>query len=973
MNQSVFEQKYNNLNAKQKEAVDTIYGPVMVIAGPGTGKTTVLTLRIANILKQTDAKPDEILALTFTDSGVRAMREKLRELIGDVSFRVNIFTFHAFANQMRSLYPECFEKIGGRAPASTVDQIEIIEELLENNSFRELRISTYGVKVRDIASRISELKRENIDCRKLLKLIVKEEKEFTNWQEGIVKMNKTRETEIERKEKYINRLKEFARVFELYESALEKKSLYDYDDTILGLIDALSHHKDMLVEVRESFQFVLADEHQDANGSQNEILRFFRDDDSPDPPNIFVVGDDKQSIFRFQGANLENFYNFETEFPQARRIDLNQNYRSQRLIIDSAHHLISSDGREHTKLLANTSHEEKHIEINEFETFADELQYAARSVEKFLKTSSSDETIAILAHNNNELRELATYLNALGLGYSLAGEQSLFENFEYKKITTLFEAILDPLNSPKLQETLFFGYFKIDLHDALLTMDTAKRKRVSCGSIFLKGEFKDGDFYDKKGMLESRRIIKSLAEDAHKKPLLELLKILNKELNIASNTEAFSVLQFLFEEAGKIVIKNRRAMLADFVEHLSRIERHNIAPLIVVDARQSQVKLSTIHKSKGLEYDYVFTIDVTDKKFEKNGRRNDPLRIPGIGVERDTDEERRLLYVAITRAKKQASLSFALCGSRDETTVPSALLDELDPNLLERNVPQFEPIGLLSEGARISKDAKNELREVFLNRPFSVTALNNFLECPWKYVLRNLLLIPDVKGWNALLGTACHRALQRFHLETRRGHILSEIELKKIVKESVEAEAFSKHELVLALEKAEENVLSYAKCYEPQSVGQNIYIEESLNFPLKVRFEKSDFEILITGKIDLAVEESAEVEVIDFKTKKRMTRNAILGETKSDDGGYIRQLHFYKFLWENARLGEKVEKASLIFLSPEKGKVSKETFEISEQDKESIEKLTKETLISIYNFDFLDKGCGEKDCEFCELSKRIEL
>lgn len=970
MDTTIFKEKYKVLNAKQKEAVDALDGPVMVIAGPGTGKTTVLTLRIANILLKAGAKPEEILALTFTESGVRAMREKLREIIGDTSFKVNIFTFHGFGNYMRSLYPEYFSKIGGRVPASSIDTVEIIEDILSRESFKELRPTTFGVKVSEISKRIGELKKEAISPETLKEMLKKERREHQAYVKSLDKVNKTTEAEIERKEKYLTRMDEFARTYELYEKELEKRELYDYDDTILGLIDALRENPDLQAEMRENFQYVLADEHQDANGSQNEILKFFRgvELDAVDPPNIFVVGDDKQSIFRFQGASLENFYQFEEFFPGAKKIDLTHNYRSHSNILETAHHLISHDGRDHTALSPNVSYEIKPIEVLEFNDFEEEVAGTISKVKDELSKNPKDK-VAIIARTNGALFEIARYLEKEKIEFSLIGEKSLFETHAFTKISLLFEALLEPLNDEKMLPAIYLGFFKINLHDILAIENNAKKKRVAFGALLLKGIFEGEELNDLDSLKKLREELEVFIANAKKLPLLEFLKNISPKLLDGSDKEASEVLRGLFVEGDKLVIKKRNATLEDFVDHLKRLQKHNLAPIAETAEKDAHLELISIHKSKGLEYDFVHIVDVTDKKFEKSGRRGDLLKIPGVGATRDVEEDRRLLYVAITRAKKHATLSFSLAGIKGEDQAPSALLDELKGELLKKTkVEKVEKIDLFQSGEKISSDLKKELKETFLKRNFSVTALKNYLECPWKYFWRNLLLVPDVKDFQALLGTACHEALRNIHHLAKKGKLVKDKELKKIIEDAVEAEPFSKSELSVALEKAEEYIGSYVKSFENFGEDKKIFIEEKISVPLFVQNGGKDFEIMLTGNLDLAEKEGNRVKVIDFKTKKRVTRNEIIGETKNSDGSLYRQLQFYKFLWERSNKDDVVEEGVLTFLVPDKGKILSESFSLGKEDSQNVEKVVVDALKEIHSFSFWDKKCEDKKCRYCELA-----
>ncbi len=913
---SKFDVKYKSLNKGQKEAVDTIYGPVMVIAGPGTGKTTVLTLRIANILRIGNAKPDEILALTFTESGARAMREKLRELIGDTSFQVNIFTFHGFANYIRSIYPENFKKIGERMPASDADKIEIIEYILDKKSFRELRVSDFGVTISKISGRISDLKRELIDSRELRKILDKNE--------------------------HKERLDEFAELFEEYEKELEKRKLYDFDDAIIELISALKENPTMRAEVRERFQFILADEHQDANGSQNEILKLFKDDKEIDPPNIFVVGDDKQSIFRFQGASLEHFYNFADEFKGAKKITLEENYRSQKTILEGSHSLISHDGRSHKKLNANLPHKEKEIEIVEYPEYENELAATAKAI-KALKGS-----VAVITRHNQTLHDIAPFLDVEGVNYRIAGERSLFESFEYRKLLSLFEGLINPYDG-NLLKALYMGYFSKPITELLKIAVDARKERVDAAELIFKTD---------------EGAIKEFIAKAKKTPLTEMLKEIREEMYGNATAESFEVFRSVFDEARKLVMKKRAARLEDLVSHLNFLEKHHLATLSESIEKKATVELLSVHKSKGLEYDHVYILDVTAKKFGGSGKRGDLLAIPGVGIDSELEEERRLLYVAITRARESVTISYSLTDSKGGEAAPAELLAEIDSEFVVRKEGEIYKPDLLE----ISKNPKEEkikvFRDVFLERSFSVSALNNFLDCPWKYFFRNLLLIPDAPEFHTNLGNACHNALRLFHQNPERK------DMDEVIEKSVLNEPFGESELPLALEKANEYIKAYITTFVPFGEGEKAHIEKGFSFTYKL----NGFEVPITGKIDLARETDGVFKVIDFKTKKRITENEIKGLTKSGTGNEWRQLRFYKFLIENSLPDATVGSGTLTFLVPDEKKgIMSESFALTEGDKKDIEEIISKALNDIYSFEFMDKKCENKECGYCKLSKVISL
>jgi len=339
-----FEELYKKLNNAQKEAVDAVEGPVMVVAGPGTGKTQILTLRIANILKKTQAEPENILVLTFTESAATNIRRRLTEIIGVPAYSVSISTFHGFANEIIKSNPESFPTILGANNLTEIDQFKIIEEIILKTDLGFLK--TFGdptYYIRDIIKAISDLKREGISPEEFRVLAEKDKKFFDSRDDiyhdygaykGKMKL------EAEKDQKYISKNIELAVIYEKYQIELRRLKAYDFGDMILELYKQFKKDENLLRSIQEQYQYILVDEHQDTNNAQNKIVELIMS--FHQNPNIFVVGDEKQAIFRFQGASLENFYYFKKIYPSAKLIYLTDNYRSGQVILDLADSLIQS-------------------------------------------------------------------------------------------------------------------------------------------------------------------------------------------------------------------------------------------------------------------------------------------------------------------------------------------------------------------------------------------------------------------------------------------------------------------------------------------------------------------------------------------------------------------------------------------------------------------------------------------------------
>ena len=395
-----FQKEYQKLNPEQKLAVDTIEGPVMVIAGAGTGKTQTIALRIANILDKTDTKPSSILCLTYTDVAANNMRNRLLDMIGPDAYKIKICTFHSFCNDIISSNSQYFSFASSSLKAiDDLETIEIIKNIIDHlpNSSPLISWGDRYCYQKSILDGIHLIKRENISTETLLNLIKDEEIFFKEASDLISKLSNVRATknnypqinqildslenlkdislnlkshlqiirsgndnlsqvknEIRKFyqdfEKNIPKQFELVKIFDLYQQELQKRSLYDYEDMILFVINAFNENSDLLLNYQEKYQYILVDEYQDTNSSQNKIIDLLGN--YYDNPNIFVVGDDDQSIFRFQGASIENIYTFYQKY-NPKKIVLKNNYRSHKLILDSSESVIGHNKNRIANLISD--------------------------------------------------------------------------------------------------------------------------------------------------------------------------------------------------------------------------------------------------------------------------------------------------------------------------------------------------------------------------------------------------------------------------------------------------------------------------------------------------------------------------------------------------------------------------------------------------------------------------------------------
>jgi DNA helicase-2/ATP-dependent DNA helicase PcrA len=423
-----YQDEYQKLNEKQRLAVDTIEGPVMVIAGPGTGKTQILAARIGKILLETDTLPQNILCLTYTDAGAIAMRKRLLQFIGPDSYKVNIYTFHGFCNEVIQQNLSLFEK-SALNPVSDLERIQLyktlIDQLPKNNLLKRYRGDVY-YEIKKLQHLFSTMKREGWTPEYIVSCIdqylekIKEDESF-KYKRGSAKSGaKTGDynpdyfEEIERMKKLCAAANEFNNFQEL----MKQRGLYDFDDMINWVINVFKENKNVLANYQEKFQYILVDEYQDTSGTQNEIVQLlisFWDD-----PNVFVVGDDDQSIFRFQGANIENMESFANSYTNLLKIVLCDNYRSTKPILDISKSLIDKNEERlihkfsglSKELICSKEELKKFTEqpsIIEYNTIKDEMADITNKVQTLIEQGTAPGKIAVIYKENNYGEQLMKY------------------------------------------------------------------------------------------------------------------------------------------------------------------------------------------------------------------------------------------------------------------------------------------------------------------------------------------------------------------------------------------------------------------------------------------------------------------------------------------------------------------------------------------------------------------------------------
>ncbi|MDO8751941.1 MAG: ATP-dependent helicase, partial [Candidatus Wolfebacteria bacterium] len=529
MSEQAFQTLYKRLNNAQKEAVDRVEGPVIVIAGPGTGKTEILTFRIANILKQTDTEPENILALTFTESGRVAMRRRLAEIIGSPAYGVGIMTFHGFCNDIIQTYPEEFPHIIGGEPITEVDQIRVIEEIVKKLPLEILKpIGDPLYYIRNIETALGTLKREGVSVEKFKHIADEEEKHFKKREDLYHEKGPARgkmKGEYIREEKEIQKHKELAEVYAEYQKTLRREKRYDYSDMIMETLEALQKNENLLRILQEKYQYVLVDEHQDTNNAQNKILELLLGFHTN--PNIFVVGDEKQAIFRFQGASLQNFLYFKNLYSEAKGITLEENYRSQQTILDGADSILAGE----KKLKAQTAYAPEKIKIRVCANTETEESFVRESIREKLRAGVLPGEIAVLYRENKDAFPFADALRKEGIPFRIESDENILEDKDVQKLILLLRTVEELGDETRLGEALHIDFIGIPPLDVYKLLKNAKES--------------------KRGLFEIMREADAETYESPKR-LQKMYRALERWKRISKNHPLSYLLEKVMEESGYI-------------------------------------------------------------------------------------------------------------------------------------------------------------------------------------------------------------------------------------------------------------------------------------------------------------------------------------------------------------------------------------------------------------------------------------
>lgn len=1027
-----FSEAYTQLNEEQKKAVDNIEGPVMVIAGPGTGKTQILSARIARILLETDTRPDNILCLTYTDAGVVAMRKRLLQFIGPDAYKVNIYTFHAFCNDVIQENLPLFEK-HILDPVSDLERIEMMKELIDsfpkNHPLKRYRGNVY-FEMHNLQALFSTMKREgwtpewvNGRINEYIESLSDREEYITKRATKQFKKGDLRTDKIEEETEKMEKLRAAVNAFEPFQQIMRKRNRYDFDDMINWVIKAFKENESLLRHYQEQFLYILVDEYQDTSGSQNALVQLLIE--YWDDPNIFVVGDDDQSIYRFQGANVENMLQFADNYKeQLLTVVLTRNYRSTQPILDVSKFLINGNKERLVTQIPGLSKEliasKKELAalthtpvIHEYLSQREEMTGLTLQVQQLLATGTAPGRIGIIYKENKYGEELARFFQLRNIPVYSKRNIDLLTLTLAQQIILVFRYLASEHDIPfsgdemlfELLHTNWFGIPAVDI--ATLTAEVADKNSSTsyANRTYLRKHLHEQATQPKRDLFsegihenlkKASRVLEALISAVPNLTLQSLFEQVIREAGVLGHilkqpdkTWQMQVLTALFDFVKEETRRNPLLKLQQLVDTFDTMQKEALTiPLVQVSGNDKGVNLMTAHGSKGLEFEYIFFAGCNASSWEKKRKNNRGYSYPDTlfsSVSKtEVDEElRRLFYVALTRAEKHLYISYSRFKENGKELEPSMFIAEIQDayalpvdkrTICDEDMTDFLALNLSAAMApEIERLEKEFVTRVLDRFTMNVTALSNYLRCPLEFYFRNLVRIPSPKNEATEFGSAVHHAVENlFKKMKEQQDVFPEKEI--FIEDFIwymrrHRESFTKEQFDRRMEYGKDILANY---YDQYILLWNKFVVVERNIrnvvvngvPLKGKLDKLEFD----GKM---------VNVVDYKTGDPDNAMKKLNppDDKSPNGGdYWRQAVFYKILVDGYESRDwKVVSSEFDFIEPDKKKqYRKAKVVITDADITTVSQQIRTVWDKIQEHDFYT-GCGDSDCHWCNFVKTNEL
>ncbi|MCL6096183.1 MAG: ATP-dependent helicase [Patescibacteria group bacterium] len=940
------------LDKHQQEAIKHGIGPLLIIAGAGTGKTTVITERIKYLILEKNVNPSEILALTFTEKAAFQMQERVDILLPYGYTNLWIQTFHSFCDKVLRDEAHAIGLDPNYKLISEAEAVLLMRQNIFNLGLKLFRPLGNPTKFLDaLLTHFSRLKDEDITPDEYLK-----------WSK--------KQKSTDEKKQYL----ELSEAFVAYEKLKTKESVMDFSDLISNTLLLFRTRRNILKRYQSQFKFLLVDEFQDTNYAQNELATLLAGDDK----NITVVADDDQSIYRFRGAAVSNVLQFKRIFPKAKTITLVDNYRSTQTILDASYHLIQYNNPNRLevvekidkKLKSHSGAKEREIIFIHEQRSEDEADVIAKTI-KSLKETYEYKDIAVLVRANIHSQMITGALQRHRIPYQFLGPGYLFQQDEIKDLIAYLTFLTNLSDSVSLFRVLSMDILNISYIELNYLLNFAKKKNLTLfealdnvNQNFLKHETQEKLQNFKK--MAKRHLEKSKKEQAGQILYYFLVdsglyKTLQKSSSVKEERRVQNIAKF-FDRIKNFETERADSNIFTLVEWLTLMLQLGDSPTAAdVDVRdRNAVNILTVHSSKGLEFKVVFLVNLVSDRFPTR-ERTEKIPLPGgiikeklpKNVDFHLDEERRLFYVGMTRAKELLYFTAAdFYGTGKRTKKLSPFIYEAMPDFLEEekileSAHQLSLSEVLS--AYQNTQEKEEKRKPCKITYLTYSNLQMFDICPLHYKAKVIFNIPTPIAAVQSFGISLHNTLYNFYKQVSEGKTPSLSDFKKILKEQWISDGYEnkKHEEERFLQAIDILEKFYkTECNPPV---KPLGIELPFSFVLKNG-------VKISGKIDRVDKKGKGIEIIDYKTGQDNPKASKTHEL---------QLAIYALAATKVKdeiLNRNAEDVTLTLHFLEENK--KKSMNFTSSDLEKFEEELSEKITEIENSDF--KCSGNVLCLNCE-------
>lgn len=874
------------LTKSQQKAIKHSSGPLLIIAGAGTGKTTVLVEKIKHLIKKNLARPHEILALTFTDKAAREMEERVDQAMPYGYFQMFISTFHSFADK---ILREDISHIGlspGYKLQTQAQQVLFLKNNLFAFDLAYFRpLGNPNKFVEGLLQHFSRLRDEDISPN-----------QYIDWTK-----RKSNDAQIE-KEKNT----ELAKAYNKFQDFKIAENIMDFADLIFYTLELFRKRPNILKKYKDQFKYILIDEFQDTNMAQYELIKLLA------PPkeksNLTVIGDDNQSIYKFRGASISNIMQFMQDYKMAQSIVLNENFRSNQKILDTSYRLIKFNDPDTLEVRLNISKDLKSmtgkgdstsVNFNLSSRVEDEADYVSQKILE-LKKNYNWNDFAVLVRANSHSEPFVRAFQRQAVPYQFLGPGMLLKRPEVKELIAYLKVLYDIGDSASFYRVLAMDFFEIDELDlARLTSFTRKTSL----SLFETVEVYLSFFYPsyKRGDYENLRKYLPVLKEETKDKLNRIVELVKRGLTLAKKETAGQILFFFLEDSGmlKSLISHssekgeREALnISKFFDKLKSFEAENEDASVnaVVDFLMMSMELGesplasntdwtslnavnilTVHSAKGLEFPIVFLVNLSSDRFPSRQRR-EQIPIPDELIKEilpsgdfHIEEERRLFYVGATRARDKIFLTSSnyYTEAKRERKISPFVYESLGEAYVSRQKQNN-----LDEKSQLSifdfKKNESEVNEPKLNlNSFSFSQIETYKTCPLRYKYQYVLKIPTAPGAAAAFGETIHKVFQEFYSNVKSGEKPNFDKILEIYKRVWIPIGYSSKRYEAKMQKEGEKILKEFYDKYHQDVAKIIDLEKW--FKIKIADN-----VFISGKIDRVDQAGLNgVEIIDYKTGKK--------------------------------------------------------------------------------------------------------